>query len=255
MDTEFKLIFTDQEVAEKGFKQDLTQFKNSLPSTFSIIERDNEYYISIKTSRAEDDSAQYLIDRELEKYFFLTRIDIKAEMVRNRIESFFNAPLLCYGYLDKNMLPQDWNSKLPLQLRLWKLAEGSKNNRLKMLYYFHIIELSYPNTNNNEQYPLYTDSAIPPHPRTECKFLRNLIAHAGEVSANQLKTYCDYLEIPNLMFDEIESKYQEIMIRKVNLLREQAMIVIEEKLTSKNSRNRRGWIQDFVMSMSGCQKN
>lgn len=125
-----------------------------------------------------------------------------------------------HGELPKDIKPQKWNYELPLQLRLWSMAVDLQNEfRLQILYYFHIIELAYP---DNSSYPEYTDNTIPPHPLTECKFLRHLIAHAGDVSTKQLKLYCKYLNIPEKMYNVTDPKYQSILLGKIKLLEDQA---------------------------------
>lgn len=89
--------------------------------------------------------------------------------------------------------------------------------RLQILYYFHIIELVYPASSS---YPNYTDSTTAPDSLTECKFIRHLVAHTGEVGSSQLKKYCEYLGIPEVMFDVTDRRYQSILLNKVKLLEE-----------------------------------
>jgi len=109
-------------------------------------------------------------------------------------------------------------------LKLWSIAIDLHNEfRLQILYYFHIIELAYP---SRKFYPDYTDSTTAPPPLTECKFVRHLVAHAGEVGGSQLKLYCQYLDIPELMFDITDRRFQSILLSKIKLLEEQAKIAI-----------------------------
>lgn len=240
MKTKFKLIFKCDTAKEKCFNNELQAFKKSLPSTFTLEKEKDDFFISIETKKEEDHSVQYLIDRELDKYFFLTHIEISAEIITKYTGKPFVSVTGGYGSLHDNISPQKWNYNLPLQLRLWRRAYESDNFRLRMLYYFQIIELFSPT------YPPYADSANPPHPRTECKYLRHLIAHAGEVTSSGLKKYCHYLQIPELMFDETDSEYQRIISNKESLLKEQAMCAIEEQLTGVSDRNKRGFMDESI---------
>ncbi len=249
MKTKFKLIFKEEFDKEKEFKPNLTKFENSLPLNFSVKEENNEYYILIETKKEDDITSKYLIDRELDKHFFLTHLEIKAEMVSSSIEAFKSFEIKIYGALPEEIAQQEWNYNLPIQLKLWRMAHESKDNRLKMLNYFQIIELSFP---NREDYPNFGENDEKPNPRTECKFIRHLIAHAGEITGKQLQRYCSYLKIPELMLDVTDIQYQNIIFGKVSLLEEQAMIAIEESLTFKNDRRLRGSISEMIMSYQ-CQ--
>ena len=73
--TEFKLIFE----GKSDLKID--KFQQSLPSDFRIAERDDGIYVTIESTFPDDEQCQYLIDRELDRHFFLTNVRIQAEMV------------------------------------------------------------------------------------------------------------------------------------------------------------------------------
>ncbi len=223
--TKFKLLF---ESDERGPDIDLPLFQQSLPSSFTVYEEEGDIFIDIETSVDEDENAKYLIDRELDRHFFLTCVKIRSEMVKKHISNALIQRWRIHDSLPKDVKPQKWNYELPLQLRLWSMAVDLYNEfRLQILYYFHIIELSYP---NRSSYPPYTDDTVPPHPLTECKFLRHLIAHAGDVENKQLKLYCKHIGIPEKMYDVTNPKYQEILLGKVKLLEEQAKEAIKKDL-------------------------
>lgn len=86
MATEFKLIF-------KG-KPDLKidKFQQSLSPDFLVTERDDGIYVTIESASPEDERCQYLIDRELDRHFFLTNVRIQGEMVRHR-DGYLSDPL------------------------------------------------------------------------------------------------------------------------------------------------------------------
>jgi len=219
--TKFKLGFETDEP-----DIDLEKFQKSLPHTFKVYHENNGIYISVETARDEDENAKYLVERELDRHFFLTCVKISSEMVLRRVQSSL---VMCYrihGDLPENITPQKWNYDLPIMLKLWSIAADLRNEfRLQILYYFHIIELTYP---SKDSYPDYTDHTTPPHPLTECKFIRHLVAHAGEIGGIQLKLYCKYLDMPEVMFDLTDSRYQSILLSKLILLEEQAKKAIQK---------------------------
>ena len=224
--TKFKLFFET-----KVPDLDIVKFQQSLPAAFKVTTEKKNIFVIIETPEEEDSNAVELIQRELDRYFFITCVKISAEMVRSVCRNGLCVRWSVHGELPDNILPQQWNSILPLQLRLWSIAVDLHDDyRMKVLYFFQIIELSYPLT--EKHYPPYKDPKKKPHERTECKLLRHLIVHAGEISERnkQLKNYCKYLEIPEKMFDLVNSDYSNILKQKVSLLEEQARFAIERNL-------------------------
>jgi len=210
MTTKFKLIFEDKEP-----DVDLSIFRRSLPPQFAVTQEPDGIYVSIPSPTPEDRQCQGLIDRELDRHYFLTFVKIKADMVRKKILKAFRAAYACHGALPENILPQVWDKQLPIQLRLWSLASETEDHTLKALLLFQIIELTYPTLNSNSDYPEYKDSSNPPAPRTECKFIRHLVAHSGHVEGTQLKRYCNYLGICERMFEPTDSDHVRILKRKI----------------------------------------
>lgn len=222
MNTKFKLIF-------EGNEPDIAipRFERSLPSYFEVTVEGDGIYIIIKSEKAEDERCQYLINRELDRHFFLTAVKIQAEMMRTSVTANLKIKYRIHDSLPETITPQRWNYELPIQLKLWSIAVDSDNICLKLILLFQIIELSYPDQN---QYPEYTDPSIAPDPLTECKFLRHLVVHSGEVRGKQLKRYCKYLSIPELMVDLTDPKYLSILDQKINLLETQAKNAISKSL-------------------------
>jgi hypothetical protein len=198
MGTKFKLIFEGKPDLE------LDKFQRSLPSIFRVEGENDGIYVTVESSLTEDKLCQDQIDRELDRHFFLTCVKIKAEMVRKTVSNELHLKVTIHGYLPKNIHPQKWNDKLPLQLRLWSIAMDSTQIVLKLILLFQIIELSYP---QKSDYPEYTDPTKPPHPLTECKCIRHLVAHAGTVSHAQLKNYCEYIGVGDKMLDITDEHY------------------------------------------------
>lgn len=222
MNTKFKLIFEGNEP-----DIEIPKFERSLPANFEVTKEGDGIYITIKSERVEDVRCQYLVNRELDRHFFLTSIKIRAERIRSRVAASLTIKYRIHGSLPENITPQRWNYELPIQLKLWSITVDSDNIPLKLILLFQIIELSYPDQN---EYPEYTDSLIAPDPLTECKFLRHLVAHSGEVKGTQLKRYCKYLNIPELMLDLTDPGYISILKRKLNLIETQAKNAILKSL-------------------------
>tara|TARA_R110002167_G_C12472299_1_gene633766 strand:- start:110 stop:778 length:669 start_codon:yes stop_codon:yes gene_type:complete len=206
---------------------DLVQFNKSLPSKMKAIEKTDGIYIQVESGCQEDERCQYLVDRELDRHRYLTAVNIKAAMVKRTVTKSLVLRWRVHAKLPDNIQPQVWDSNLATQFRLWNLASDTDDNMLKVILYFQIIELTYPTPN---YFPKYFDSTEVPNPLTESKFVRNLVAHSGEVGSTQLKHYCEYLGIPDLMFDPTKLAHMEIIKSKVNLLETEAKKVIEAVL-------------------------
>jgi len=223
MSTEFKLVFEGEPDLE------IDKFDRSLQRGFSVINRVDGIYVTINSDRTEDERCQYLIDRELDRLFLLTSIRVRATMVRTRVASSVKLPYRIHGSLPDDIRPQNWNYELPIQLRLWSLAVDSTEVRTKLILLFQIIELACP---KRSRCPDYTDSSKAPHPLTECKFVRDLVAHSGEVSSRQLRLYCEYLRLPGVMLDITDPQYYTIIASKVPLMEVQARKIIQSALKS-----------------------
>lgn len=221
--TKFKLCFET-----KKQSVEIDKFQKSLPPTFQVSEENGSIFLNVQTPMEEDKDATYLVERELDRHFFLTCVKISAEMVRKTVGSSLTFRFRIHGNLPYDITPQNWSPELSIQLRLWAMAVDLHNEfRMQILFYFQIIEIAYP---SKSSYPDYTDSTQPPHPLTECKFIRHLVAHAGQVKALQLKLYCRYLGVPEIMSNITDRKYYEILSKKVKLLEDQAKLVIEKFL-------------------------
>ena len=225
MQTKFKLIFETDKSA-----LDLVLFKQSLPKNFVVTDEASGIFISLNSSQLEDHKCQYLIDRELDRHFFLTCVKVKASMVRKQVWAQHTTKYRILDGLDDNIGPQQWDYDLSIQLKLWSLAIDCEEVMLQIILFYQIIELEYP---ERECFPKYGDPSIPPEPLTECRLLRNLATHSGAVSDRsfQLKKYCEYLNIPEMMHDPTDYQYMAIFNNKVNLLMSEAKRIIERKIT------------------------
>ncbi len=220
--TRFRLI-------HKGEKLDvdLRSLRSILPESMTVDTLDDGTYIAITTPQEEDKTAQYLIDRELDRLFFLTCVRLNAQMLTKSVTADLRLSWAIHGAIPAGTGPQKWNYILPIQLRLWALAAAAEDPMTKIMLLFQIIELSFPESSD---YPEYKDASLPPNPRTECKLVRHLVAHAGEPDKPQLKLYCDYLGIPYLMLDRTDSAHSELIYGKVSLVESVAKSLLQNAL-------------------------
>lgn len=222
MHTKFKLLF-DSSPPDIN----LTQFNSSLPIKMEVIEEIDGIYLKVESESAEDEKCQYLIDRELDRHRFLTAVKIKSEMVKQAVTTSLGVSRTIHNELPDNISPQVWSKNLATQFRLWNLASDSEDNMLKVILYYQIIELKYISKND---FPKYTDSTSAPSVISEAKFIRHLVAHSGEVNGVELKNYCEYIGIPELMFDPTDIGHTEIIRKKLPLLEAEAKKVISDAL-------------------------
>ena len=184
-------------------------------------------YVQVASMKEEDPEAQSFLERELDRIFFYTCVRFHAEMCKRTVTADCKMRYSAQGYMPSSIRKQGWTYELALQLRLWRIASNTDDELLKILLYFQIVELSYP---ERRDYPKYSDSSQIPHPRTECKFVRHLVVHAGKVTGVELKNYCAYLGISNHMFDRRDVRHIEIMLSKTPLLEHEARNALQSAL-------------------------
>lgn len=185
---------------------DFDRFRASLPDTFTLDQRLDGLYLSISSPELDDESAQHLADRELDRIFFLTCVRVRAEMCRRTVTATLAGGYRVHGAIPEDTRPVAWTEKWALQLRLWSIAADSPDPLIKALLLFQIIELEYPDTSNVAAYPRYADETIAPHPRTEAKLLRHLVAHAGDARPETAK-YLSFLGLPPRLSNLTESNW------------------------------------------------
>jgi hypothetical protein len=108
-----KLIF---ESREPDFDKDA--FQRSLPTNFKLKKENDGIYIYIEADATDDEQLKYLVNRELDRHFFLTCVKINAEIVKPSLTVTFDYSYRIHGSLPKNIRPQLWNYKLPVQPKL-----------------------------------------------------------------------------------------------------------------------------------------
>jgi hypothetical protein len=198
----------------------------------TVEEHDDGTYISVDTPVAEEPTAQHAVDRELDRIFFLTCVRVRAEMCRKTVTSDLSGHYKIHGRLPQNIQPQSWSRErtLQLQLRLWSVAVDTNDPAAKLLLFFQIVELASPKNDDVALYPAYNDVTRPPHPRTEAKLLRNLVAHAGVPSGTQTEKYLKFLGLEQMLSDRSNPEFLRVIGEKVEHVRSQARRAIESAL-------------------------
>lgn len=189
--------------------------------------RDDILYVEVQTPRQNDSRAQFLVDRELDRLFFLTHLRVKAEVCGGSVSADLRMTWNIHGAIPSGTKPQRWNHSLGIQLRLWSLASETDDPILKIILLYQIIELSFPNLSS---YPQYKDSRYPPDPLTECRFLRHLVVHVGAVDSASLRAYCAHMGFPSTMLDRTDAAHVERVSGKWRLLEQQASNILRRAL-------------------------
>lgn len=202
--------------------------QSSLAASMKVQDRDDGTYVVVDHDGDEEsENAQRGLNRELDRIFFLTSVRVTAELANGPVSSTLSLSWNVHGHLPATIEPQCWTPELALQLRLWRIAADATDPPFKILLLFQIVELSYPDTNKEEQYPTYTHSSCSPHPRTEAKLLRNLVAHAGKPTRKQTENYLKYLGLPSVLSDRTNAAFLRAVSAKVSHIEEVARQIIE----------------------------
>ncbi|MCG3115995.1 MAG: hypothetical protein LLH30_09980 [Candidatus Manganitrophus sp. SA1] len=204
---------------------DLDRFQATLPASMQLDQRSDGLYVAIDSVEQEDETTQPFIERELDRVFFLTCVRLRAEMCRRTVTSTLQFSYRIHGRLPGCKGPQDWTDTLALQLKLWSLAANATDFTLRVLLYFQIIELSYPQTNDKNAYPFYEDESKSPHPRTEAKLLRHLVVHAGE-PRSETERYLRHLGLPPVLSNLTHPQWRDVVDKRLQFVESQAREIL-----------------------------
>lgn len=227
MPTRYRLVPEGQHV-----DVDLALFQGALPLSIILEEERGDVYATLDSNGSEDSSTQLLIDRELDRLFFLTCVRLRAEMCRRTVTASLKMSYRIHGSLPAGVHPQIWSDQTTLQLRLWALAADVEDAYLKVLLFYQIIELSYPNTQDKSAYPPYDHSPSAPHPRTEAKLLRHLVAHAGDAK-KETSAYLQFLGLPPVLSNLVHPDWVGKITERVAIVEQQAREVLQSALSQE----------------------
>lgn len=190
--------------------------QKSLDPSMKVQDRNDGTYVVIgQDGDKESENAQRRLNRELDRIFFLTSVRLTAELASGSVSCTLSLCWNVHGRLPETVEPQCWTPELTLQLRLWRIAAGETDPAFKILLLFQIVELSYPCTSDKDHYPTYNDTSYPPHPRTEAKLLRNLVAHAGKRTREETAKYLKYLGLPSVLSDRTDPAFLRAVSAKL----------------------------------------
>jgi len=216
MPTRYRLISEGSSV-----DLDFECFRASLPASIQLELDADGLYASVDSAEPEDPCTQVLIDRELDRIFFVTCVRVRAEMCRRSVSASLIGRYRIHGRIPQGTAPLKWTDRLSLQLKLWSIAIDSNDYYLKLILFFQIIELSHPDMGDKNSYPPYKDSAQPPHPRTESKLLRHLVTHAGDAKPETGK-YLEFLGLPLQLSNITHPEWAQTVSGRVSLVEAQA---------------------------------
>lgn len=208
----------------------LASIASILPPTMTLVQTDEGVILSVESLVPEDPATGPQVTRELDRVFFFTVVRIQAEMERRTVGASLTSSYDVQGNLPGGLGPHQWTQTTELQARFWRLACDAKDPSLRLMLFFQIIELAYPDTRCSVSYPVYQSATQAPHPRTEAKLLRHLVAHAGE-PLRQTELYLTYLGLPNTLNNVAHPAWQEMIAAKVSLVAGQAALVLRTSLS------------------------
>lgn len=209
---------------------DLDSFRKLLPGSIEARRQDDAHFLRIQ---AEDHTeAQALIDRELDRYYFLSYIKCRAEPYEpgygpwsDEVWSTTLKPL------PEALGPQTrGDDPLWIQLRLWGAALEQRNLVLKTILLFQILELKHPNR-KDAAYPEYDHTDKAPSPLRECTLLCDWVAHAGTDIRPRLKRYCDYLGVDEKFYEPTDPAAGAVLAKRIHILESDAPKIIDETIS------------------------
>ena len=222
MPTRYRLVPENQHV-----DVDLAILRSALPPSIVLKEESGDVYAIVDSTGSEDSSTQLLIDRELDRLFFMTCVRLRAAMCRRIVTSTLKGSWRVHGPLPAGVLPQIWTDQITLQLRLWALASDVEEVSLKVLLLYQIIELSPQKKAANLAY----DDPSWPAPRTEAKLLRNVVAHAGEPTQRGTEAYLEFLGLTPMLSNLVDPQWVEKITERVAVVQQVAREVLQSALS------------------------
>ncbi len=213
----------------RGIDLEYDRFRAALPPTIDLKLQPDGLYATVESAGSDDSDTQQLIDRELDRIFFLTNVRLRAVACPTTGTVELKLVVRVLGGIPHGTCPQQWTDHLALQLRLWAMAVDSTDPCLSILLFFQIIELSYPKTTDETAYPKYTGAFL--HPRTEAKLLRNFVAHTGNARSETSK-YLEFLGLLSYPSNLVHPDWRRVISKKVAHVEAQAHSVLKSALQS-----------------------
>lgn len=223
----------------------IEQARGALPQHFSFREEREQLLLVVEPlGVVTDEQAFGHVQQECDRLFFLTGEQLAPKILRKenpdgRAVGFgsITADAFITKSLSTEVDRQQWHIPLAMQLRLWRLAQSPNvpiAARINLL--FQIIEISYQNTHDENEYPKYKDSRKRPQPRTEAKLLRHLASHGNTrtMSSKELKRYCKHLKISEQFHNPTDIDYLRVLHERFPVVESEARRIIEASITRKS---------------------
>jgi len=215
-----------------------------LPQNFSFQEEDGHQLLVVETSSdLTNDQVFNQVQQECDRLFFLTGNQLNPKLVRQEnpdgsasVQASLHMFLAGGRPLPPKIDRQQWGTALPVQLRLWQFAHlPGLPIAVQINLLFQIIEISYPNTRCDNEYPQYQDTTAAPDPRTEAKLLRHLASHGKQaMRGQQVRLYCQYLGISEESHDPTDANFIRILKNHLQVVKDEAWKVINDTITRKS---------------------
>jgi hypothetical protein len=216
-----------------------------LPTTFTYREGESSDTIILEVDGTASDDvardvARFEVARECDRIYFLTGEHLSPILTGKESNgvgegySSLRFEVSLVKPLDTNIAPQEWTSRLAVQLNLWRLGtQKGLDITQKIRFLFQIIESIFPDIRDRLLYPKYPDPSVPPSPRTESKLLRDLVSHQGaDIFSDDLKNYCRFLgRSTEKFFDPTDSKDWTIVKQRLTVIVKVARDAIDVTIT------------------------
>ena len=222
----------------------VAELSQILPPHFICRENEDHLVIILETeSSVSDDVAHFEVRREFDRIFFLTGEDLHPSLLFKECDglkegtTYIRGEVILVKRIDPTIDCQEWRSNLVRQLRYWRLSVREEDVSAKVQLLFKVIEITFPDTKNEKQYPVYSDPSQPPAPGRESKLLRDFVSHEGKIFTKQLREYCKFLgrSDETKFFDPTDSKDWIIVNQRLHVVQELAREVIDSALTRRLS--------------------
>ena len=207
------------------FDVDVEKFRSMLAREIAIESRDDGLYAVVASTGSEDSLTQALIERELDRLFFLTCVRLRAEMCRSTVTADLAIKYRIHRKIPEGTAPLTWTDKLALQLKFWSLAADTTDQMARVILLYQIIELKYPDLNDKCAYPPYKDEKTPLSPRTEAKLLRNIVAHAGDARP-ETASYLRFLGLPTSLSNLTHPDWIKVLSNRLPIVEMEARKVL-----------------------------
>ena len=207
----------------------------------SFLEEDGVLLLVVESvNTLPDDEIFIQVQRECDRITFLTGEALEPRFVRKdnpNGSTTTSDSRMCrtagWCEIPADIAPQQWDDALQAQLSLWHLATLRQIPVVaKIMLLFQIIEIAFPDTKNDKDYPEYKDSTSNPASRTEAKLLRDLATHGKKpMRSRQVQCYCMHHSIKCQSNDPTDAELRKLFNLRLTVIEEEARRIIHQSIT------------------------